>query len=377
MPQVWFRTGSAYTSNGIVEFMKQRLAQLPDYHRIVFRADSGFFVGALMDPSGPRETRLPDQGEAPGARPVAGPAKAIRRHIHGHDLGERVTKSLHDLPEYPTFGIGFSAQKADCKMLFLIQMRYVAIPVDPEDENAMRARKATANRVLTVLKAGLNFAWTEKGIGNADEWRRVRPFREVDAPRVRYLATDEAARLINVCAPDFRELVTGALQTGCRYGELTRLVCSDFSPDGGTVRVAVSKSGKSRHVPLTDEGSSFFERMTAGRKAGERVFLRESGAFWGKADQARPLAEACKRVGIVPAVSFHILRHTYGALLAMQGVPLQVIAAALGHADTRMTERHYAHLQPDYVAVTIRQNLPSFGLDQDNVVSLRAAHNPH
>ncbi len=47
--QAWFRTGSAYTSNGIVEFMKQLLAQLPDYHRIVFRADSGFFVGALMD----------------------------------------------------------------------------------------------------------------------------------------------------------------------------------------------------------------------------------------------------------------------------------------------------------------------------------------
>jgi hypothetical protein len=47
--QAWFRTGSAYTSNGIVEFMKQLLAQLPEYHRIVFRADSGFFVGALMD----------------------------------------------------------------------------------------------------------------------------------------------------------------------------------------------------------------------------------------------------------------------------------------------------------------------------------------
>jgi hypothetical protein len=47
--QAWLRTGSAYTSNGIVEFMKQLLAQLPEYHRIVFRGDSGFFVGALLD----------------------------------------------------------------------------------------------------------------------------------------------------------------------------------------------------------------------------------------------------------------------------------------------------------------------------------------
>ncbi|HEY5572316.1 MAG TPA: IS1380 family transposase [Anaerolineales bacterium] len=47
--QAWFRTGSAYTSNGVVEFVKQLLAHLPNRMRIVIRADSGYFVGALMD----------------------------------------------------------------------------------------------------------------------------------------------------------------------------------------------------------------------------------------------------------------------------------------------------------------------------------------
>lgn len=47
--QGWFRTGSAYTSNGIVEFMKQLLAQLPRKQRIFLRADSGFFMGSLLD----------------------------------------------------------------------------------------------------------------------------------------------------------------------------------------------------------------------------------------------------------------------------------------------------------------------------------------
>jgi hypothetical protein len=47
--QGWLRTGSAYTSNGIVEFMKQLLAQLPDSQRLLFRGDSGYFVGALLD----------------------------------------------------------------------------------------------------------------------------------------------------------------------------------------------------------------------------------------------------------------------------------------------------------------------------------------
>jgi len=47
--QGWLRTGSAYTSNGVVEFMKQLLAQLPASQRIIFRGDSGYFVGALLD----------------------------------------------------------------------------------------------------------------------------------------------------------------------------------------------------------------------------------------------------------------------------------------------------------------------------------------
>jgi len=46
----WFRTGSAYTSNGICEFMRQTLSILPSkVKQIFFRADSGFFNGALFD----------------------------------------------------------------------------------------------------------------------------------------------------------------------------------------------------------------------------------------------------------------------------------------------------------------------------------------
>lgn len=46
----WFRTGSAYTSNGIVDFMKQVQASLPsEIEKVFFRADSGFFNGALFD----------------------------------------------------------------------------------------------------------------------------------------------------------------------------------------------------------------------------------------------------------------------------------------------------------------------------------------
>ena len=46
----WFRTGSAYTSNGIVDFLKEVKASLPKtVEKVFFRADSGFFSGKLFD----------------------------------------------------------------------------------------------------------------------------------------------------------------------------------------------------------------------------------------------------------------------------------------------------------------------------------------
>lgn len=47
--QGWLRSGDAYTSNGVVEFMKQLLAHLPKKQQILFRGDSGFFNGKLFD----------------------------------------------------------------------------------------------------------------------------------------------------------------------------------------------------------------------------------------------------------------------------------------------------------------------------------------
>ena len=40
---------------------------------------------------------------------------------------------------------------------------------------------------------------------------------------------------------------------------------------------------------------------------------------------------------------------------------MRVIADQLGHADTRVTEKHYAHLTPSYVAEAVRHALPALG----------------
>ena len=243
--------------------------------------------------------------------------------------------------------------------------------IDADDADAVRARRSTANRVLTILKAALNHAYSEEKAASDEAWRKVKPFAEVDTPVVRFLTTAECTRLINACDKDFRALVRGALLTGCRYGELTRMEAADFNREAGTITVRLSKAGKPRHVVLTDEGRELFETLTAGREARQLVFRRDDGGAWGSSHQARPIAEASAVAKIDPAATFHILRHSYASALAMRGVPMGVIAAQLGHSDTRMTEKHYAHLAPSYVADTIRANLPTMGGgDPSNVVRL-------
>ena len=46
----------------------------------------------------------------------------------------------------------------------------------------------------------------------------------------------------------------------------------------------------------------------------------------------------------------------------MNGAPLMVVARNLGHADTRMVEKHYGHLAPSYIADAIRAAAPRFGI---------------
>jgi|SRR5680860_242443 len=230
-----------------------------------------------------------------------------------------------------------------------------------EDEQALRRRRASANRCLAQLKAALNLAWREGKTPSDMAWRKVKPFEGADAARVRYLSVAECKRLLEACEPDFQMLVRAALETGARYGELCRLNVDDFNAEAGTVAILTSKAGKPRHVVLTDEGRAFFEQVCCDRIGGEPMFLKANGSPWRKSHQLRPMAEACRRAKIDPPVSFHALRHSWASLATMNGVPLLIVAKNLGHSDTRMVEKHYGHLAPSYIADAIRAGAPRFG----------------
>jgi integrase len=241
----------------------------------------------------------------------------------------------------------------------------------PKTEEEKRKRMASANRVLNILKAMLNHAHAEGHCANADAWSRhkLKPFRNVEAARLRYLEVEEAKRLLNACPPDFRALVRAGLETGCRYSELTRLQVHDFNKSAGTVTVGKSKSGKARHVVLTEDGIAFFQQHVLGRDGNAPMFTKAAGGTWTNTDQKRRIDAACDAARIKPRITFHGLRHTWASLSVMNGVPLLVVARNLGHTDTRMVEKHYGHLAPSFITDAIRAGAPRFGLQSDKKVT--------
>lgn len=261
----------------------------------------------------------------------------------------------------------------------------IMTPTPISKEEALRRRKASANRVLATLKAALTLACQEGWVVcPMDPWRLVKPFRQVDEPRQSYLSAEDQQRLINAIKdPHFGNLVRAALLTGCRYGELCRMKVADFNDATGPGSVSIwhSKSGKSRHVVLLPGGKEFFSALVAGRPSEDPMFLREGfdgrkwkeGRClrpWKQSEQQRPMAQACEAAGI-PSMGFHQLRHSYASALVKNGVSLFQVSKLTGHADTRMLERHYAHLAQSDLAEVLMAKAPRLELGTPHIAPLK------
>ncbi len=230
-----------------------------------------------------------------------------------------------------------------------------------EETDALRKRKARANRIVTLLRAALNFALSKKWFSSDAAWSQALvPYPKVDVASVRYLELDECNALKAAVDDDFRSLVRGALLTGCRYGSLRFLLCKDVDLKAGTALVRASKSGDTQLIHLNEAGRGFLRGLTENRKKSDYLFVKASGEPWRPSDQQRRMDRGCAAANIDPAVTFHELRDTFASHLVMAGVPLLTVSRLLGHKDVRTTEKYYAHLAPSTLKAAINDNLPAF-----------------
>lgn len=245
-----------------------------------------------------------------------------------------------------------------------------AMPFDPSDPEQVNARRASANRILTIAKAALQLA-RERGrlpSNMPDFWRNVRPFTLAGDAPPRMLTAAEVGRLLAASPDDLRELLTGALMTGARLGELTAMRVGALDPEAGRVRIVQGKTGKTLSQPLTAEGLGFFRVLAGSRPSADHMFRKADGTPWGDGHATRRVRAAAEAAGLAD-VSFKVTRATYGKLLLQATRDLELVARALGHSDSRITSKHYASLLPDEVAAGIA-SMPALGLDLGNVSTL-------
>lgn len=228
-------------------------------------------------------------------------------------------------------------------------------------ELAQRARPlqpASINRLVGQLKAILTAAvdWRLLPDGHLAQLRRVKPVKGATR-RERYLTDREIARLIIACEPPpkvspplphnpcLKAIVTTALATGMRKGELFALTWADIDQARGLVHVRRSKNGEPRTLWVGRELLDELRAMRVPRPidGAGLVFPSPKGGA-GLTSLQSSWERARAKAGLVD-VHFHDLRHTAASAWAMAGLSLLQIAQLLGHRTMAMVKR-YAHLAP-------------------------------
>jgi integrase len=183
--------------------------------------------------------------------------------------------------------------------------------------------------------------------------------------------TAEVSKLLASLASDRLSQAWELALCGLRRGEVCGLRWSDIDFGAKTLSIAnnrVSAGGKTvengpksetsrRTLPLPDRLVSVLktakwrqteERLALGGayRSGSYVVSNEIGDPYSLAVLSRYWRDTVEAAGL-RQIKLRAARHTAATLMHLDGVPVAVIAAWIGHKDTSLTLRLYAHSQTD------------------------------
>lgn len=228
------------------------------------------------------------------------------------------------------------------------------IPIADLDREALRKRKKTVNTLTSILRVAFGLAWDNGEIDTDRPQRCLKQLPVAERPRMIFLSRDECKRMIDNARPDLRDLILGALYTGCRISELVSLQVCDIAQDIYGIYVPPSKNYRPRYIFLPDEGMAFFLSLCAGKSRNQRVFLNADGN--PRSSRYKELFRTLvEETGLPTDTVFHSLRHTYASQLIQAGTSLSVVAKQLGHADIFTVSRTYGHLAPQSAEIEVHR----------------------
>ena len=216
-------------------------------------------------------------------------------------------------------------------------------------------KRRTIDRQLAVLSSVMKFALSKRYIPLLPNGKPERPV--ATKPHRYSMTVDECRELISAIHPVYRPLLTIAIVTGMRWGELAKLEIADldWSTQTLTIRDAKTDAGN-RKIRLSQfEMECINEHLSqTGRtmvQKDEPLFVshqtdRQTGKVIGQRlnysnFRSRIFKPAAMAVGL-PELQIHDLRRSSATLLVDLGTPLKIIQERLGHTDIRLTMNIYA-----------------------------------
>ncbi len=202
-----------------------------------------------------------------------------------------------------------------------------------------KASPFTINAELTHLKAFLRACVRQHWLSRVPcEFRML---RTPTKGRITFLAESEIGPFLDNLEPWARWAAYLLISTGLRCEEMMFLEWGDIALDAGILWVSNKphldyqpKGGRERSVPLSPDLTA---ELTARAEATGWVCKGPSGGQINRAWFAKAVARAGKASRLTQRVTPHVLRHTFGTLLAMSGAPLPALQNILGHANLSTT----------------------------------------
>jgi len=164
---------------------------------------------------------------------------------------------------------------------------------------------------------------------------------KASAPRMRYLEHHEVIRLVEAQDEPHRTISALMHATGMEISAILRLTRGDIDTETWMVRAHGTKTNsRDRQAYVMEWARPYLQRQIS-------TLLPSAVVFKGVTRWAptKSHSRACTELGITNC-TLRDSRHTFAVNATKAGVPAEIIAAQLGHADTQMVNRVYARFQP-------------------------------
>ena len=254
-----------------------------------------------------------------------------------------------------------------------IKVKDLNVKILEDFYNELRTSTSLSPKSIQEIYTTISMA-----LNKAIKWGYIlnNPNLLIDKPKVKKqeiqcYSPEEVEKLLTVLKNEslkYQAIITLALDSGCRRGEITGLTWNDvnfdksfivvnkttqYLPNYGIYEKSTKSETSNRIIYITNstkqilkkyQAEQIKKRMLLGNKWGNsnRIFTTEYGTDMHPDTPSKILEKIIKKYNL-KRITFHGLRHTSISLQISSGIQSQIISKRAGHSSVTVTDKIYSH----------------------------------